>query len=75
MRPLLGPAHVVLALGMLLHGCNQGRQPPPSAGEPPDGLAVGRPAPEIVGEDLDGAPLRLSDFRGQVVVLDFWATW
>jgi len=38
-------------------------------------LKVGRPAPEIVGEALDGRPLRLSDHRGKVVVLVFWATW
>ena len=28
-------------------------------------------APEIVGEDLDGKPMKLSDFRGKVVVLEF----
>lgn len=38
-------------------------------------LAIGRPAPDIVGEDLDGKPLKLSDFRGKVVVLTGWATW
>jgi thiol-disulfide isomerase/thioredoxin len=38
-------------------------------------LAVGKPAPEIEGYDLDGKPLRLSDQRGRVVVLTFWATW
>ena len=38
-------------------------------------LAVGQPAPELIGEDLDGRPIRLSDFRGKVVVLSFWATW
>lgn len=38
-------------------------------------LAVGMAAPDIVGEDLDGAPLRLSDYRGKVVVLTFWAGW
>lgn len=38
-------------------------------------LAVGRSAPEIEGEDLDGKPMKLSDFRGKVVVLNFWATW
>jgi len=38
-------------------------------------LAVGRPAPEITGEDVDGAPLSLSQFRGRVVVLDFWGNW
>jgi thiol-disulfide isomerase/thioredoxin len=38
-------------------------------------LVVGKVAPEIVGEDLDGRPLRMSDNRGKVVVLTFWATW
>jgi thiol-disulfide isomerase/thioredoxin len=38
-------------------------------------LAVGNVAPEIDGEDIDGKPMRLSDYRGKVVVLVFWATW
>jgi thiol-disulfide isomerase/thioredoxin len=38
-------------------------------------LAAGRPAPEIEGFDMDGKPLRLSDYRGKVVVLIFWGTW
>jgi serine/threonine protein kinase/thiol-disulfide isomerase/thioredoxin len=38
-------------------------------------LAVGRQALEIEGRDLDGKPLKLSDYRGKVVVLDFWADW
>ncbi len=32
-------------------------------------------APEIEGVTLDGEPFRLSDLRGNVVLLDFWATW
>jgi len=36
------------------------------------GLAVGKPAPEIEGEDQDGLTLKLSDFRGKVVLLYFW---
>ncbi len=36
------------------------------------GLAIGKQAPEIVGEDLDGQPLKLSDFKGNVIVLTFW---
>jgi len=39
-------------------------------------------APSLVGEtpeftllDLDGKTVRLSDFRGKTVVLNFWATW
>ncbi|AMV37424.1 TlpA family protein disulfide reductase [Planctomyces sp. SH-PL62] len=38
-------------------------------------LKVGKIAPEIVGEDLDGRPLKLSDHRGKVVVVCFWGTW
>jgi hypothetical protein len=39
------------------------------------GLAIGSAAPEIAGFDLDGTPFRLSDYRGKVVVLDFWGDW
>lgn len=40
-----------------------------------DNLAVGKPAPEIDGLDVLGKPLKLSDFRGKVVVLVFWGSW
>ena len=35
-------------------------------------LAVGKVAPEIEGEDQDGKRFKLSDYRGKVVLLDFW---
>ena len=38
-------------------------------------LAVGKPVPEITGTDLDGQPFELSDYRGKVVLLAFWAGW
>jgi hypothetical protein len=38
-------------------------------------LQPGKPAPEIVGEDIDGKPMKLSDFSGKVVLLDFWGFW
>lgn len=38
-------------------------------------LAIGRTAPEVVGEKLDGKAEKLSGYRGKVVVLDIWATW
>jgi hypothetical protein len=38
-------------------------------------LAVGKVAPEIEGEDVDGKSLKLSQYRGKVVVLDFWGDW
>jgi thiol-disulfide isomerase/thioredoxin len=36
---------------------------------------LGKPAPEIDGVGLDGRGMKLSDYRGKVVLLSFWATW
>ena len=38
-------------------------------------LRVGKTAPEITAEDLDGKEFKLSDYRGKVVLLDFWGHW
>ena len=36
---------------------------------------IGRPAPVFSAAMIDGATFDLASLRGQVVVLDFWATW
>jgi len=36
---------------------------------------VGRVAPDFTTADVDGNAFRLSDYRGKVVVLDFWGFW
>ena len=38
-------------------------------------LQIGMEVPDIVGADLDGVPFKLSDYRGKVVVIDFWGDW
>src|SRR5262245_54933122 len=38
-------------------------------------LAVGKTAPEILGKDMEGKELRLSDYRGNIVVLTFSGDW
>jgi len=38
-------------------------------------LRVGKSAPEIAAGDLDGKEFKLSDYRGKVVLLDFWGNW
>ncbi|MGK7311199.1 MAG: redoxin domain-containing protein [Candidatus Longimicrobiales bacterium M2_2A_002] len=47
---------------------------------PQIGAAIGiggtdEPAPDFAVETLDGDTVRLSDLRGQVVLVNFWATW
>jgi len=34
-----------------------------------------RPAPDLEGEDLEGEPLSLEQFAGQVVVVNVWGSW
>ena len=58
-----------------------GPRPGPSVGDDDPGAAalvgldVGMRPPEIEGLDTNGRPMRLRDYRGAVVVLDFWGHW
>ena len=36
---------------------------------------IGKPAPDFSLTDIDGNPISLKEYRGKVVLLDFWATW
>jgi hypothetical protein len=38
-------------------------------------LAVGKEVPDIEGSDQDGKSFKLSEYRGKVVLLDFWGNW
>ena len=60
----------VVAL-MLYFGYHQARKRAASAPR----IAQSTIAPDFSLESLDGKTLRLSDFRGKAVLLNFWATW
>lgn len=47
----------------------------PAATRVADSPLVGRTAPEISGQSVDGRAVRLSAMRGRYVVLNFFATW
>jgi peroxiredoxin len=51
-------------------------QPPVDKTTPgPVERPAGNPAPSFTLQDLSGNKVSLSDFKGKVVILDFWATW
>ena len=43
--------------------------------EPAAGSGAARLAPSFALEALDGSSVALADYRGQPVIIDFWATW
>lgn len=45
------------------------------AAQKPKASASGSTAPDFTVADLNGKKFSLSDYRGKVVLLDFWATW
>ncbi len=53
------------AAALLFSGC----------GEPPRIAEVGDPAPDFTLEDLSGRTWTLSELKGKVVFINFWATW
>ena len=65
------PLFALALMGLIITQANE-------AGDTPSTLhaVADRPmAPDFALADIDGAIHRLSDYRGQVVIVNFWATW
>jgi thiol-disulfide isomerase/thioredoxin len=71
-NPLALVVVAVVAAGMLYFGFHMSRRSGPTR---PLGIAYASPAPDFTLESLEGRNMRLSDFRGKAVLLNFWATW
>jgi thiol-disulfide isomerase/thioredoxin len=70
---------ILLGLGLILLGAiwlrGHQTEAPPDPAAPMVGVAVGESAPPFSLPQWEGATLNLQDYRGRVVILNFWATW
>jgi thiol-disulfide isomerase/thioredoxin len=71
-NPLALVVVAFVAALMLYFGYHHARRSGPSFAPR---LIQSSPAPDFSLESLDGKTMRLSDFRGKAVLLNFWATW
>jgi thiol-disulfide isomerase/thioredoxin len=68
-RKRAGLARATLVAALLLASCATGATGGAQVNQ------VGLPAPEITVQRMSGKPVSLSNLRGQVVLLDIWASW
>ncbi len=68
---------LILWLSLLETGCskNEDKSASEKSGSPKLGVEVGDIAPDFKIKNLKGGESALSDYRGKVVLINFWATW
>jgi peroxiredoxin len=67
---------VLLALLLIaLPACGREAETVPTPTLPAVGVTVGALAPDLALQDLAGETVHLSDYRGQAVLINFWAVW
>ena len=71
--PKWRPVVAALLLGSLLLSCSSTGKPITAGSVKPD--KDRKVAPSFELKDVDGRTVRLADYRGKVVLLNFWATW
>jgi len=71
----IGAVVVVVVAAMLFSAPYLTRRAAVGRGNAKPGQTKGQPAAEFALQSLEGRQVRLADFRGKAVLLNFWATW
>jgi len=72
MRRILVAGVMLLVAGLAVQAQDKDKDKPKIS---KSDLEPGKLAPDIEGEDIDGQKFKLSEYRGKVVLLDFWGHW
>jgi peroxiredoxin len=70
--PFILVAVAVVVAALLVFGIRMSRR---RASQPQTSTAKGQLAPDFTLKSLDGKTVKLSDYRGKAVLVNFWATW
>lgn len=76
-RSLLAFGLTLVAAAALMFGAHRyaSRQAPTGPGKNLIGEGAGQAVPDFTLRDIHGNTFRMSDLKGKVVIVDFWATW
>ncbi|HVO58106.1 MAG TPA: TlpA disulfide reductase family protein [Dongiaceae bacterium] len=66
---------VVIAATVVVYIADKKTRVQTNAAARPEALKSGEPAPEISVKDLNDKDVTLADYKGKVVLVNFWATW
>ena len=66
---------VAFLIGLTIYADHATRKPRPVGLSVAASTAASKPAPELKLKDLDGKDVSLTDLKGKVVFVNFWATW
>ncbi len=66
-------AIIVVSIGLI--ELRKPRQSPISSSDKNVGISIGKTAPDFELLDLSGKSVKLNDFRGKNIILNFWASW
>ena len=76
LRPKLRSSFLLIAAAAaILSSCSGSKTAPTRSASYAKASKDRKPAPDFTLKDASGASVKLSDYRGKVVLLNFWATW